>query len=284
MDERWFVIIPEKFIINLEQKIMTNLCQFPTPYPDVNEILQLLLARVQEVLGQQFYGLYLYGSLASGGFDSRRSDIDFLVVTQGLLPEDTIAALQEMHRQLWSNGGKWAGKLEGAYLPRELLRKLEPDGPKIPQVSEGRFYLETLGSDWVIQYHILREYGAVVEGPSLRELIEPVKPQTLRAAVRQVLEAWWLPMLADPHWLERSEYQAYAVLTMCRAMYTLREGRFVSKSAAAHWARNALGPKWTGLIDWAESWPEAQSDRLAEVLELVRYTLEASGVATSNSK
>lgn len=263
---------------------MTNPGQFPTPYPDVNEILHTLLAHVKQVLGRQFYGLYLYGSLASGGFDPRRSDIDFLVVTQGLLPEDTVAALQDMHRQLWSSGGKWAAKLEGAYVPKELLRRLAPDGPKIPQVNEGRFYLEALGSDWVIQYHILREYGAVVEGPSLHDLIEPVEPQALRAAVRQVLEEWWRPMLADHHWLERSEYQAYAVLTMCRALYTLREGQFVSKSAAARWARHALSAEWTGLIDWAESWPEEQGDRLAEVLELVHYTLEATGIETGNLK
>jgi hypothetical protein len=111
-----------------------------------------------------------------------------------------------------------------------------------------------------------------------------VEPQALRTAVGQVLEGWWKPMLADHHWLERSEYQAYAVLTMCRALFTLREGQFVSKSAAARWARNVLGAEWSGLIDWAESWPDEQSDRLAGVLELVRYTLEASGVGTGNSE
>jgi hypothetical protein len=42
----------------------------PTPYPDVNAILNVLLAAVRAILGNQFVGFYLYGSLASGDFDS----------------------------------------------------------------------------------------------------------------------------------------------------------------------------------------------------------------------
>ena len=41
----------------------------PTPYADVNAILGLLLARVERILGDQFTGMYLYGSLSSGDFD-----------------------------------------------------------------------------------------------------------------------------------------------------------------------------------------------------------------------
>jgi len=255
---------------------MTSPSQFPTPYPYVNEVLQALLANARSILGEQFGGLYLYGSLASGGFNPRRSDIDFMVMTEGLLPEETIAALKEMHTKLWASGEKWAGKLEGAYVPRELLRRVEPNGPDVPQINEGKFYLAQLGSDWVIQYHILREYSAAVEGLSLRELIDPVRPEALREAVVKVLDEWWKPMLVDAHFLQRSEYQAFAVLTMCRALYTLREGKFVSKTEAARWAREELAERWRGLIDWAERWPEQQSDRLDEVLELVQHTLAAS--------
>jgi predicted nucleotidyltransferase len=69
----------------------------PTPYPDVNEILELLLASVRDVLRDQFVGMYLYGSLSSGDFEPAASDIDFLVVTKAMLPEETIAALEAMH-------------------------------------------------------------------------------------------------------------------------------------------------------------------------------------------
>lgn len=44
-----------------------------TPYPDINAVLHTLLTSTGEVLGERFVGLYLYGSLASGGFDPETS-------------------------------------------------------------------------------------------------------------------------------------------------------------------------------------------------------------------
>jgi hypothetical protein len=59
----------------------------PTPYPDVNAVLHVLLSDVQTVLGNHFIGMYLSGSPASGDFAPQRSDIDFVVVTADDLPD-----------------------------------------------------------------------------------------------------------------------------------------------------------------------------------------------------
>ncbi len=136
----------------------------PTPYPDVNVVLDALLASAQDLLGDYFVGLYLYGSLASGDFDLLRSDVDFVVVTTDYLPEDLISALEEMHARLWASGLKWAAKLEGTYIPQNALRRYDPDAAPCPCVNEGRFYLARHESDWVIQRHILREQGVAWPG------------------------------------------------------------------------------------------------------------------------
>jgi len=70
------------------------------------------------ILGNQFIGMYLYGSLASGGFNPETSDIDFLVVTSDELSSERIDALENMHASLAVSGLKWAAKLEGAYIPK----------------------------------------------------------------------------------------------------------------------------------------------------------------------
>jgi len=70
----------------------------PTPYPDVNIVLHVLLKNVQTVLGNHFIGMYVYGSLASGDFDPQRSDIDFLVVTADRLPDDWNEAGKSRHQ------------------------------------------------------------------------------------------------------------------------------------------------------------------------------------------
>ena len=64
-------------------------------------MLETLLARGARRLGDQFAGLYLYGSLAAGDFDPPSgSDIDFVVATHGALNDATVAALAAMHADL----------------------------------------------------------------------------------------------------------------------------------------------------------------------------------------
>lgn len=119
----------------------------PTPYPDVNEVLNLLLANVKEILQDQFVGMYLYGSLSSGDFNPETSDIDFLVVTTDVLSGETIAELSAMYKRIWATSIKRAGKLEGAYVPQELIRRHNSNGAPCPIINEGKFFVEKLGSD-----------------------------------------------------------------------------------------------------------------------------------------
>ncbi|MBU1661904.1 MAG: DUF4111 domain-containing protein [Chloroflexi bacterium] len=232
---------------------------------------------MQTVLGEHFIGMYLYGSLASGDFDPHRSDIDFLVVTADELPDEMVSALEAMHTRITASSSMWAAKLEGSYLPRNALRRYDPTAAPCPTINEGRFYVARHGSDWIIQRHIIREEGVVLAGPAPQTLIDPIKPGDLRGAVRGILHEWWAPMLRDPAWLHGSEYQAYATLTMCRALHTLQYGTIASKPVAARWAQESLGERWGLLIERALAWqPGVQLDSLNETLDFICYTLERS--------
>ena len=159
----------------------------PTPYPDINEILDLLLTSVKKILQDQFVGMYLYGSLSSGDFHPEASDIDFLVATVEMLSEKTIAELEAMHQRIWVTGLKWADKLEGSYIPRKNLRSYEKSDNAYPTVNEHKFYVAQHGSDWIIQRHIIREQGVVLAGPDSKTLIDPVGPGDIRRAVTGIL-------------------------------------------------------------------------------------------------
>ncbi|HSM71136.1 MAG TPA: aminoglycoside adenylyltransferase domain-containing protein [Anaerolineales bacterium] len=254
---------------------MSNL--HPTPYQDVNKILILLLTEAKTVLGRQFIGMYLYGSFASGDFDLKSSDIDFLVVTESVLPKKLVSELETMHNRIWKTGSKWAAKLEGSYVHRELIRRHDPDGAPCPTVNEENFYLDRRGSDWIIQRHVIRENGVVLEGPDPKTLIDFVSPDDIRSAVLSTLREWWFPMLDDKPWLLKrgSEYHAYAIVSMCRALHALEHGTIVSKPQAVQWAKKTLAPKWRPLIDQAVvSAHGQQPDILNEALQFIRYTLE----------
>lgn len=250
----------------------------PTPYPEVNAVLDALLSAIQEVLGERFLGLYIHGSLANGDFIPQRSDIDFLVVTENELPDELLSALTAMHARLASSGLKWATKLEGSYIPRDALHRYDPSRALHPALRvDGTFAVDGHGMDWVIQRHELRESALTLAGPPLAGLIDPVQPQEILQAARGTLFEWWQPMLADPSRLQTGEYRAYAVLTMCRALYTLQHAAVAPKSVAARWAQANLEPRWSGLIERALAWPDGpQPEDLEGTLSFIRYTLDRS--------
>ena len=251
---------------------------YPTPYAEANAAVEALLDGVEETLGEQMVGLYLYGSLASGDFDPQTSDIDFLIVTREALSESQVSALEAMHARLWAAGPKMAAKLEGKYLPLADLPRFEAQAGPFPTVNEGEFFLAKQESDWIIQRWVLREQGVAVMGPPLEPLIEPVSPEMLRGAVLGYLREWWMPMLARPTRLESSEYQAYAILSMCRALYTLRNGEIASKPVSARWAQTEFG-SWAGLIESALSWRTGSELGVArDTANWIGFTLRQAGI------
>jgi aminoglycoside adenylyltransferase-like protein len=222
--------------------------------------------------------MYLYGSLSTGDFNLETSDIDFLFVTSDLLSEETISTLEAMHKQTWATSLKRAGKLEGSYVPMQLIRRHQPNGSACPTVNEGQFYVAPLGSDWIIQRHVVREYGVVIEGPNPKTLIDFVSPDEIRGAVLAILQEWWFPMLDDPSWLRDhdSGYHAFAVITMCRVLHALEYGTIVSKPRAVQWVRARLHDRWKQLIDkaMAASGHQNQYDFLDEALDFIGFTKE----------
>jgi predicted nucleotidyltransferase len=250
----------------------------PTPYPDVNATLGLLLARMRAVLGAKLVGLYLYGSLAAGDFDPASSDVDFVAATTARLDDGELAQVAAMHAEMVASGGKWGKRLEGAYFPLDALRRHNPRDMRHPFLSSTTpFGVHDLGWDWVINRQTLRERGVVVDGPPPATLIDPISRAELTHAVRMLLRTDWSHYLDDPKLLRTRNYQAFAIFTMCRALYALERGEFVSKSTAAAWAEQKLDARWRPLVARARAWraDKAVDDAaLAETLRFLRYAIE----------
>ena len=235
---------------------------------------------VGEVLGDRLVGLYLHGSLALGDFYPPASDVDFHAATAGPLDDRALERLGAMHAGFKAEGG-WLNRLEGVYLPLAALRRQGPDGERLPTVGiDWEFRLGRSGPTWVLDRWVTREHGVVVTGPDPRELIDPIGPGELRAAVRASMLDDWAERVAegaDVAWLRPRGYQAFAILTMGRNLYVLEHGVLVSKPAAAAWARSWLGPPWAALVDRALAWraDERVDDRhLPETLRFVAHAVD----------
>ena len=240
-------------------------------------LIEALHHQLQVVLKNQFVGLYLHGSVALSAFEEERSDIDFLVVTKEILDSEILEKLKEMHKTLFESNFYGAKILEGSYIPKNDLWRYDPKHAIHPALRcDGTFAIDGHGIDWVIQRYVLREKGIKIAGPEIKSLIVPVSPSDLTRAAYGILEDWWYPQLTDQSLLIADEYQAYAIVTMCRSFYTIQFADVVSKSAAAEWFVSAY-PQWESLVRKAENWRKGMKfNLLTETLQLIQFTLETT--------
>lgn len=250
-----------------------------TPYDDVNLILSEVLTGAQVILDSNFVGMYLDGSLAMGDFAYETSDIDFVVTTNKDVSATQMEELVKMHGRIGQTDSKWAIQLEGAYIPLPALRRYDTHNATHPYIDRGASNLrwEHLDMDWVIHRYVLYTWGVTLAGAPSRSLIDPVTSDELRQATADLLAQWWAPMLDDLPRLGHDGSRAYAVMTMCRALYTLQQGDVVSKPAAGRWALAHLNERWAALIERAMVWQNGRPmGDVPETQAFIRFTYEYS--------
>ena len=163
----------------------------PTPYPDVNSLLESLLSRMQQVLGADLVGLYLYGSLVTGDFDHDCSDIDLLAVTAADVDEQEFTGLQEMHAAVARVHKEWEGRIEVAYLSATALKTFRVQRSQIVVISPGEpLNIKDAGDDWLMNWYVVREQGVTLFGPPPEMLIDPITKEEFIHSVREHASGW----------------------------------------------------------------------------------------------
>lgn len=232
----------------------------PTPHPDVNTLLENLLCQMQQVLGANLVGLYLYGSLVTGDFDHECSDIDLLTVTASDVNEQEFSGLQEMHVSFARIHREWDNRIEVAYLSTTALKTFKVKRSQIVVISPGEpLNIKDAGEDWLMNWYVVREQGVTLFGPPPATLIDPITKEEFIHSVREHAREWkeWIK-----HARERKA-QSYAMLTMCRALYAVTNGEQASKKQAAGWVGQEW-PEWSAVVQEALRW---RADRSVEPVD-----------------
>jgi len=213
----------------------------PTVFPELNELLGELVARVESILGDNFIGAYLTGSFALGAADLH-SDCDFLVVTEDRVTAGQERALRELHDEIPTRSGHWPHDLEGSYAPRVDLETLAALDRHWLYINRGwremqwSTHCNTEDVRWT-----LRERGITLAGPDPSTLVAEVPADALRSRMPPLIESF-LPDLFTWTSFDVAWSQRYAVTTLCRMLYTLDTGDVASKQGFARMGEARAGP------------------------------------------
>ncbi len=256
--------------------------QNPTTDSELNALLDEFVTGIQPILGENFIAAYLQGSFGVGDWDTD-SDVDFLVAIEHELTDADLPALQALHSKIFNGPSAWAQHLEGSYFPRDVLKHGDPAKTKL-------LYLDNCHEQLVLSDHdnslvvrwVVREHGIALAGPDAKNLIDPIPAEALRAEVLAVMQDWAKEIVAGRWQMNNRWAQPFAVLSYCRMLHTLETGRIESKLAGARWAKNALDPHWTDLIQ--RTWEDrpnpslkvrqaAATNDIEDTLSFIEYAL-----------
>ena len=219
--------------------------------PALDALLAELVAEQRRILSGNFVGTYLVGSFALGAADEW-SDVDFLTVVESPLSDRERRELDALHARLFAHETNWAKHLEGSYAPRAQVRRKTGDEWWFLDNGSTQLVPDTHCNLWAVRW-VTRERGITLDGPAPAELLDEVPAAGIREEARTALVDYARWTLEPQDWMPSGMNrwkQVYAVLTLCRVLYTAEHGVVTSKQHAGEWARERL-PEWRTLIDAA---------------------------------
>jgi len=237
--------------------------------------LAALQEAIESVVGQSLLALYVFGSYARVGFDPHISDLDLIAVLSEPPGRQLAARLDRMHKDLAKAKPDWDDRIEVNYISKQGLANCLTETTTIGVISPGEpFHLVQAGREWVLNWYPARERSLKLTGPPIEKLIPPIPTAEYIDELRRYL-ADFTNRIDDNATLA---WQAYAILSICRGLYTLSVRRSVSKREGASWAEQEF-PEWADLIRRAVQWRDRQRDAARQdgsttVVETRRFVTE----------
>ena len=228
---------------------------YNSKHKDINNLLQTLVSKLQENLGDNLIGVYLFGSLVWGDFNYKTSDIDLLVATKNDINKDInkeeFSKLDKVHKLIFQKFPKWDNRIEIAYISLNSLKTFKNKTYKIACLGHyEEFHIKDSDTSWPVNFYLLQKQNITLFGPEPKKLITPITQDEFIYYIKELVLEW-------KSWITQTKsysvaYHYYAVLTICRAYYVLHHKEQGSKLKAGQWMMKKF-PKWEDLIKRAIS-------------------------------
>jgi len=248
--------------------------QWETCPPNVKNFVLQLLKHVEEILSDRMLGFYVHGSLAMGGFNPRKSDIDILVVTS----EPLSISDKRKCAQLLLQFSKSPFPIEISFLNQGQLKSWQHPCPYDFHYSEwwrnrfenkeehaSLFLNEIVKTDPDLAAHIVitRTRGICVKGKPIPEVFPEIPRADYIASILGDYKDCLKNIEAHP---------VYSVLNSLRVLWFLKEDVIASKIEAGQWGLSVLPNKFTKTIrKAADSYLDEHSDTYFDTDELILF-------------
>lgn len=237
--------------------LLKNLARLP---PSLHTLASRHAGLLRDALADNLVGVYVHGSVATGGFIFENSDFDYLVVINRPLSEPQYHQLTTFYQydqatssDLPANGvelsivlARYVGKGFVYPTPYELHAYTE-EGKCLPQTFGTKGLVDP---DLATHFMITRQHGFSLCGPAVDNLFAEVPAAAFADSIKRDCEQSYRNIMAKtPN--GNCRVPRYAVLNYCRTLAYLREGAFLAKVAGGAWGLKNLPERFQPLISAA---------------------------------
>lgn len=197
----------------------------------LNIAIKKTLYKFQKDLKKRFdkkiVDIVIYGSVIRGGFNSKESDIDFIVFLNEQLTEVDIVRIKEMHTE-YRMTRKLLSLLEGRYIAIDNTSFV--NGYYVGTYVKGWKPLLETGFNDIESAMILDSYMSLYGTNTISMLLHFDWIEIKNQISMQIEEFTNNELL-----LSDEGFKKYALITAARSLYTYLESGFISKKGAQQW-------------------------------------------------
>ncbi len=218
-----------------------------SPQP-VQEFLDTIVNQIKEIIGDNLIGLYLHGSLAMGGFNPAKSDIDLLGVTKRRLENREACKLARLLLEFSGN----PYPIEISFLNKHQLEKWEHPSlfdfhfsehwrSTFARKSQSDLYINTSLKDEDLAAHItiLHISGVCLAGRAIGDVFPVIPEKHYLSSI----------MNDSSDCIEKTERDpVYCILNLVRVYRYVKEKEISSKVEGAEWGLSYLPEKYLPIL------------------------------------
>ncbi len=242
-----------------------------------DNLLACFVTTSKEILSDNLVGIYLHGSLAMNCFNSKKSDLDLILVVEKDISDDVKRTFLEKVVQF--NEEAPAKGIELSIVKREYCKPFVYPTPFELHFSIAHLqwwrenpqdYVEKMkgmDKDLAAHFTIMNHYGKVLCGEPIEKVFGEVPKADYIDSIWYDVENAVEEILENP---------MYMTLNLCRVLAYVQENLVLSKRTGGEWGLKKLSQEYHPIISEALRCYESDEEMKiydAQALDFVEYML-----------